>query len=145
MLHNLQAMPWWSGAVFNYIKHVDEKYVVLKARAVNGILLDQWDHDFANTAAHPEWLDPDYWQTAPFTMFVFCPFDVSQGGLSPGQGTMTFPDFYRAECSPDGRLCSFLSRIGTKLYRNSQREKGSAFFKGNFQLLIFTNYAVRFH
>ena len=37
--------------------------------------------------AHPEYLDGSFWQTSPFTFFVYCPFDVTLGGLHRGEGT----------------------------------------------------------
>ena len=50
---------------------------------------------------HPEYLDEDYWKTADFTLFVYCPFDVSKGGVNGTNGAMTFPDFYDGEHSEE--------------------------------------------
>ena len=121
-------MPWWSGAVFNYIQEVEPTYVTLKVRAVNGVKLSSWTHHSVDTVNHAEWLTPEFWQKAPFTMFVFCPFNTKEGGATSGAGTMEFPDFYKAECSPDGRLCSFLSRRGTVISRSDSDYQ--AYFKG---------------
>ena len=96
----------------------------------NGIKLADWDHDRVNVTAHEDWTEKDWWADQPFTMFVFCPFDTTKGGLDGGDGTMTFPDFYTGECSNDGRLCSFLSRSGTFAYRAGKSETGTAYFKG---------------
>ena len=115
-------MPWWSGAVFNFIPRVQDDYIILKARVVSGLLLDKWSHDFVNVDKQPELLDPEYWKIADFTLFVFCPFDTTKGGSPYVDGTMTFADFYPSECSPDGRLCSFLSRSKTKLFRESVKK-----------------------
>ena len=132
-------MPWWSGAVFNYIKQVEPNYVVLKARAVSGVRLNQWNHHSIDTAKHPYLLDSKYWRQSPFTFFVFCFFSTKEGGLSPGNGKMSFPDFYPGECSADGRLCSFLSREGTRIFREQQEDsvhddgvlkQGDAYFRG---------------
>lgn len=123
-------IPIWGGAKFNFVKQVHDKYIVLKARVTNGIQLAEWDHDRVNVTAHPDWLDQEWWADQPFTMFVFCPFDTTKGGLEGGDGTMTFPDFYKGECSNDGRLCSFLSRSGTFAYRAGKPESGTAYFKG---------------
>ena len=103
----------------------------MKARVTNGIKLADWDHDRVNVTAHQDWLDQEWWANQPFTMFVFCPFDTTKGGLNGGDGTMTFPDFYSGECSADGRLCSFLSRSGTFAYRAGKPDTGTAYFKGN--------------
>jgi len=67
-------------------------------------------------------LDPNYWKgnstyAPPFTLFVFCPFDVSLGGIGK-EGSMNFPDFYPGESSVDGMMWSFLSRDGTKYFKN---------------------------
>ena len=131
-------MPWWSGAVFNYIKQVEPNYITLKARAVSGVHLNQWTHHSIDTAKHPYLLDSKYWRKSPFTFFVFCPFSTKEGGLSPGEGKMSFPDFYPGECSADGRLCSFLSREGTKIFRergddpvhDEPLQEGVAYFRG---------------
>ena len=64
-----------------------------------------------------------------------------QGGRNGNDGTMTFGDFYSGGCSEDGRLCSFLSRSRTKLFRNQEcsatgSSKGcSNFFKGKLKFL----------
>ena len=140
----LKAMPWWSGAVFNYVKEVAPSYVVLKVRAANGVHLTDWNHVSVDTDQHPEWINPNYWKTAKFTLFVFCPFDTKLGGSNPGEGRMTFPDFYPSECSSDGRLCSFLSRKGTRAFRYRGRTEGkyyedpfeaAAWYKGIFETL----------
>ena len=60
-------------------------------------------------------------------------FSTKEGGLSPGDGKMTFPDFYPGECSADGRLCSFLSREGTRIFR--EQGEGEAYFRGEFSFL----------
>ena len=121
-------MPWWSGAVFNEIKEVESTYVTLRVRVVNGVRLSTWTHHNVDTEKHKEWLKPEFWVKKPFTMFVFCPFNTTEGGHTSGKGGMTFPDFYEAECSPDGRLCSFLSREGTFISRNATDYQ--AHFKG---------------
>ena len=36
--------------------------------------------------SHPEYLDGSFWQSSPFTFFVYCPFDVTLGGLHRGEG-----------------------------------------------------------
>ena len=126
-----QPVPIWGGAVYNFVKQVHDNYIVLKARVTNGIKLADWDHDRVNVTAHQDWLDQEWWANQPFTMFVFCPFDTTKGGLNGGDGTMTFPDFYSGECSSDGRLCSFLSRSGTFAYRAGKPDTGTAYFKGN--------------
>ena len=69
-------MPWWSGAVFNYIKQVEPNYITLKARAVSGTHLNQWTHHSIDTAKHPQLLDLKFWRQSPFTFFVFCPFNT---------------------------------------------------------------------
>ena len=115
-------MPFWSGAAYNYVKEVHPRYVLLNARVVNGLLLEQWDHDYVDTKheSRKHLLDEKHWETAKFTMLVFCPFDTTAGGYSKG---MTFGDFYRGECSTDGRLCSFLSRSRTKLAQYKTAKK----------------------
>lgn len=135
-------MPWWSGATHNFIPRVEPDYIILKARVVSGLLLDRWSHDFVDIQERRELLDPDYWKTADFTLFVFCPFDTTKGGTGGYKGTMTFADFYPSECSSDGRLCSFLSRSETKLFRQNLKnstknyiEKQSIrYFKGIFSM-----------
>ena len=122
-------MPWWSGAVFNFIEEVEPTYVTLKARVVNGVKLSTWTHHSVDTEKHKDWLKSEFWTKAPFTMFVFCPFNTKEGSTpTSGKGGMTFPDFYEAECSPDGRLCSFLSREGTVISRKKTDDQ--AHFKG---------------
>ena len=129
-------MPWWSGAVYNFVKKVEPKYVVLRARAVNGLVLNTWDHHAVDTASRSHLLTDDHWKTANFTMFVFCPFNTKKGGRNPDEGTMTFGDFYPGECSPDGRLCSFLSRSRTKLFpkdadaNTELNKKSKVYFRG---------------
>lgn len=133
-------MPWWGGAVYNFVKKVEPKYVTLRVRAVNGLLLNTkaWDHHAVDTASRSHLLTEDHWKQADFTMFVFCPFNTTLGGRNPGEGTMTFVDFYPGECSPDGRLCSFLSRSRTKLFPKDAaadadlNTKSKTYFRGNF-------------
>lgn len=136
-----QAMPVWTGGVFNFVKAVYQKYIVLKARVANLLNAKVWPFDKIDTEAHPEYLDPKYWDTADFTLFVFCPFDVTLGGVKNGTGLMTFPDFYPGEHSDDGMLWSFLSREGTKLNKPPRCEENadtgeetcvwrSSYFKG---------------
>ena len=138
-------MPWWSGAVSNDILQVADSYIVLKVRAANGVHLSDWNHVSVDTnhAKHADWINPNYWKNATFTLFVFCPFDTKLGGPIPGKGTMTFPDFYPAECSSDGRLCSFLSRKGIRAYRErseyapkGQKYEAAAWYKGKFETLL---------
>ena len=74
-------MPWWTGAVFNYIREVRSKYVILKARVVNGVLLEKWKHDFVDHNIRTNLLEQGYWENRPFTMLVFCPFDTTKAGL----------------------------------------------------------------
>jgi len=112
-----QAMPVWTGGVFNFVKAVYPKYIALKARVANLLSIEDWGFDRVDPAMHPEYLEESYWKTANFTLFVFCPFDVTLGGLDGGTGLMTFPDFYPGEHSKDGMLWSFLSREGTKLWK----------------------------
>ena len=131
-------MPWWSGAVSNYIEEVEPTYVTLKVRAVNGAKLANWTHHSVDTVYHADWLTVDFWKDDPqFTLFVFCPFNTKEGGFTSGNGTMRFPDFYNGECSPDGRLCSFMSRTGMSLYRASSDYE--AYFKGNLHVLCPNN------
>ena len=74
-------MPWWSGAVYNTIRKVKPKYVILKARVVNGLMLNTLDHiDHVDTASRSHLLEESHWKTANFTMFVYCPFDTTLGG-----------------------------------------------------------------
>ena len=80
-------------------------------------------------AAHPEYLEGDFWRDSPYTFFVYCPFDVTLGGLHRGEGMMSFPDFYPGEHSPDGYLWSFYSREGNHLYDANDLAK-SKYFKG---------------
>ena len=89
----------------------------MKARVSNLLKAETWDFDTVDTKAHPEYLDPAFWETADFTMFIWCPFDVTKGGFNQNDGKITVPDFYPAQQSADGRLWSFLSRSKTKLYK----------------------------
>ena len=98
-----------------------------------------------------DWVCPHFFLTQRFrlnsifnsfrTNCFFVNLCTKEGGLSLGDGKMTFPDFYPGECSADGRLCSFLSREGTKLFREHQGddsvheeqiEEGEAYFRGEF-------------
>ena len=65
-------------------------------------------------------------------MFVFCPFDVTFGGLEKGNGKMVFGDFYDGEHSLDGRLWSFYNRAGTRVYKPNDITKHSYFKPGFF-------------
>ncbi|CAG5112442.1 Oidioi.mRNA.OKI2018_I69.chr2.g6658.t1.cds [Oikopleura dioica] len=116
-------IPLWMGGKFNFVKGVESGYVVLKARLGQLMDMDSWDYNRFDTTNHADWKDPNYWKgndtyTPPFTLFVFCPFDVSLGGPSNKEGAMTFPDFYPGESSNDGMLWSFLSRDGTRYFKN---------------------------
>ena len=51
-------------------------------------------------------------------------------------GKMTFPDFYPGEVSPDGKMWSFLSREGTRAYREKLADKGTMYFKGKCQYFL---------
>lgn len=113
----VQQMPVWTGGVFNFVKAVHPKYVTLKARVANLLSIAEWPFDSVDPNMHPDWLDEEYWKTADFTLFVFCPFDVTLGGTKRGGGKMTFPDFYPGEHSDDGMLWSFYSREGTRVYK----------------------------
>ena len=75
----------------------------------------------------------DYWENADFTMFVFCPFDVTFGGLEKGSGKMVFGDFYEGEHSLDGRLWSFMNRAGTRIFRQDITKH--SYFKGRVLIL----------
>lgn len=114
-----QAIPVWAGGVFNFIKAVFPSYIVIKARVANLLGAAQWPFDKVDMDNNPQYADQNYWKTADFTLFVFCPFDVRLGGMNK-TGQMTFPDFYPGEHSSDGMLWSFLSREGTKLDRGSR-------------------------
>ena len=92
----------------------------MKARVSNLLKAETWDFDTVDTKAHPEYLEPTYWQSADFTLFIWCPFDVTKGGFNRNDGKITVPDFYPAQQSADGRLWSFLSRSKTKLYKVSR-------------------------
>ena len=94
----------------------------------NYINAESWEHQL-DLEANPNYLDPNFWKDTDFTMFVFCPFDVTLGGLTGGEGKMTFGDFYPGEQSADGRLWSFLSREGTRVYKKADPTK-SSYFKG---------------
>ncbi|CBY36479.1 unnamed protein product [Oikopleura dioica] len=113
-----QQMPIWAGGNFNFIKKVYPSYFVMKARVSNLLKAETWDFDTVDTKAHPEYLEPTYWQSADFTLFIWCPFDVTKGGFNRNDGKITVPDFYPAQQSADGRLWSFLSRSKTKLYKS---------------------------
>ena len=54
---------------------------------------------------------------------------IFKGGLTPGQGKMTFPDFYPSENSDDGMLWSFLSRPGNYLFKYGNPFR-SRYFQG---------------
>ena len=110
------------------MKAVEDNYVTLKTRVANYINAESWEHQL-DLEANPNYLDPNFWKDTDFTMFVFCPFDVTLGGLSSGQGKMTFGDFYPGENSADGRLWSFLSRQGTRVYKKADPTR-SSYFKG---------------
>lgn len=134
-----QAIPIWGGATNNFVKRVESKYIILKARVTNGKKLAEWEHDRVDLDVHPDYTDNAWWGTQPFTMFVWCPFDTRKGGVDPAanEGTMTFGDFYPGECSPDGKMCSFLSRDGVHAWRTPESTAkvgeglaGTAFFKG---------------
>merc|ERR1712110_32895 len=114
---SVQQMPVWTGGVFNFVKAVYPAYVAIKARVANLLSIETWTFDSVDPTMHPEWLDGNYWKTAPFTLFVFCPFDATKGGFNPGEGKITFPDFYEGEHSEDGMLWSFYSREGTRVYK----------------------------
>lgn len=116
-------MPVWTGGVFNFVKAVYSKYIVLKARVANLLSIESWEFDNVDPAAHPEYLEESFWKAANFTLFVFCPFDVTLGGVANGTGLMTFPDFYPGEHSADGMLWSFMSREGTKLWKPRKCEE----------------------
>ena len=140
-IFDIQAIPIWGGAVNNFVRRVESKYIVLKARVTNGHKLSDWSHDRVDLVAHPDYSSNDWWGTQPFTMFIWCPFDTRKGGLNPDEGTMTFGDFYPGECSPDGKMCSFLSREGVHAYRSPDANvnaglAGTAFFKGTLLGLI---------
>lgn len=113
---SVQQMPVWTGGVFSFVKAVYASYVTIKARVANLLSVDEWTFDSVDPEMHPEWLDELYWKTAEFTLFVFCPFDVTKG-LEDGTGKMTFMDFYDGEHSEDGLLWSFYSREGTAAYK----------------------------
>jgi len=114
---SVQMMPVWTGGVFNFVKAVYPKYVTLKARVANLLSVADWPFGRVDPTMHPQWLEETYWKTADFTLFVFCPFDVTRGGVSKGDGKMTFSDFYPGEHSDDGMLWSFYSREGTRVYK----------------------------
>ena len=95
-------------------------YITLKARISNLANAEAWSHDQVDTVAHPEYLDPEWWKDQPFTVFVWCPFDVTKGGFRGQGGVMNFGDFYPAEHSADGHMWSFLSRSETKLWKVSR-------------------------
>lgn len=94
-------------------------YITLKARVSSLANAEAWSHDQVDTVAHPEYLDPEWWKNQPFTVFVWCPFDVTKGGFRGMDGLMNFGDFYPAEHSADGHMWSFLSRSETKLWKVS--------------------------
>lgn len=135
-----QSMPVWTGGNFNFVKQVYHKYIVLKARVASLLSVESWQFDRVDHEAHPEYLSVDYWKTADFTLFVYCPFDVTLGGVTGNTGKMVFPDFYPGEHSDDGFLWTFLSRAGTNLYKNPAMKctdaeppvctHRSAYFKG---------------
>jgi len=114
---SVQQMPVWTGGVFNFVKAVYADYVTIKARVANLLSIADWTFDSVDPEMHPEYLLETFWETANFTLFVFCPFDVTQGRLTEGGGKMTFMDFYEGEHSEDGMLWSFYSREGTLAYK----------------------------
>jgi hypothetical protein len=103
--------------------------VVLKASVRNLLKLSEWEFDHIDETKHPEWVDPNFWASADFTLFVWCPWNVTLGGPSGVSGKITFPDFYDGEHSDDGTLWTFYSREGTKLYKAKDPSK-SSYFKG---------------
>lgn len=122
-------MPIWQGGVFNFIREVHDTYIVMKARAINLMQAQNWTDNRIDWERNPEYLEPQFWKGANYTFFVFCPWDVTLGGINPGEGQMTFPDFYPSENSDDGMLWSFLSRPGNHLFKYGQPFK-SRYFKG---------------
>ena len=62
------------------IKEVHDSYVVMKARAVNLLNARNWTDNRIDWDNHPEYENETFWQDTPFTFFVFCPWDVTQGG-----------------------------------------------------------------
>ena len=72
--------------------------VSLKYNCASSHQISEWAYNRFDTSTHEEWKDPNYWKgnsthAPPFTLFVFCPFDVSLGGVGR-EGAMNFPDFY---------------------------------------------------
>jgi len=114
---NEQQIPVWGGGTFNFVKQVKPDYITLKARISNLANAETWSHDQVDTVSHPEYLDPEWWKDQDFTVFVWCPFDVTKGGFNGQNGVMNFGDFYPAEHSADGHMWSFLSRSQTKLWK----------------------------
>ena len=53
----------------------------MKARAVNLLNARNWTDNRIDWDNHPEYENETFWQETPFTFFVFCPWDVTQGGL----------------------------------------------------------------
>lgn len=111
------SIPVWTGGVFNFVKSTFSKYLVLKTRVSNLRNVDVWSYDQIDHVAHPEYLTQEFWDTTDSTLFVFCPFDVTLGGMNGGDGKIAFSDWYPSEQSADGKLWSFLSREGTKVNR----------------------------
>ena len=95
---SVQMMPVWTGGVFSFVKAVFPSYVAVKARVANLLSVATWTFDSVDPLMHPQWLEENYWKNAPFTLFVFCPFDVTKGGFDRGEGKMTFGDFYQGVC-----------------------------------------------
>ncbi|CAG5091675.1 Oidioi.mRNA.OKI2018_I69.PAR.g13192.t1.cds [Oikopleura dioica] len=100
-------LPVWAGGVFNFVKKVYPSYVVLKASVKNLLKVGEWEFDHIDESKHPEWLDPNFWATADFTLFVWCPWNVTLGGPDGQSGAVTFPDFYEGEHSQDGTFGLF--------------------------------------
>ncbi|CBY18098.1 unnamed protein product [Oikopleura dioica] len=122
-------LPVWAGGVFNFVKKVMPSYVVLKGSVRNLLKLGEWEFDHIDESKHPDWVDPNFWQTADFTLFVWCPWNVTLGGPDGSSGKIIFPDFYDGEHSDDGTLWTFYSREGTRLYKAKDPSK-SSYFKG---------------
>ena len=129
VLNLFKEMPWWSGAVENDILEVEDKYVSLSVKLYNGQALNDWTHHSVDIENNPDYVNQTWWETDPsFTFFLFCPFNTTLGGYKTGEGRMRFQDFYSGKCSDDGRLCTFLSRPGTRIWRKLKPE--SAKYKG---------------
>jgi len=127
------AIPVWQGGNFNYVKGVYDSFFIMKARIMNLMSVEKWDWDQYDHVTNEFAVSPEYWTTAKFTLFVFCPFDVTRGGLN-SDGIINFPDFYSSEHSADGKLWSFLSREPTVLDKfvcsGGECGSGNHYFKG---------------